>query len=151
MLTVKDVMTKKVVAAYPTMKVINAAKILWQKNFSGLPVINKKRQVIGVVTDYDLISPDHQIHIPSYIKVLKSLKYFSRKQDLHQRLVEKLSDLTVADVMTKDAYCVSANTPLSQVAKILTHKNFGFLPVVKDRGVLVGVVARSDLVKIMME
>ena len=122
MLKVKEVMTKKVVAVTSQTKVTKAANLLWKKNLSGMPVINRQRQVVGIVTEYDLIAKEQKIHIPSFIKVLKSLKYYGQSKAAGRQIFERLAKLTVGDVMTKDPFCVSPETSLQDVAKIFSYK-----------------------------
>jgi len=51
-----------------------------------------------------------------------------------------------ADVMTRDVVTVKLDTPLRELAKILSEKNINGVPVVDDQGKVIGVVCESDLV-----
>jgi CBS-domain-containing membrane protein len=54
--------------------------------------------------------------------------------------------LQARDIMTREVITVSTETPVSQLSKILEHRNIGGLPVVDADGRLVGIVTQSDLV-----
>jgi predicted transcriptional regulator len=55
-LLVQDVMTKGVITVSKFDPVINVADILTEKNISGLPVVDKERRVIGIITQVDILS-----------------------------------------------------------------------------------------------
>ena len=61
-----------------------------------------------------------------------------------------LSKIKVADVMTKEVYTVSEDTPLVEAAKIMVDNSVGGLPVMRD-GQVVGMVTETDLFKIFLE
>ena len=52
---VKEIMTKDVIAVPPTMPVREVAKLLDERNVSGVPVINDEGQVLGVVSELDIV------------------------------------------------------------------------------------------------
>ncbi len=59
--------------------------------------------------------------------------------------------LQARDIMTREVITVSTETPVSQLSKILEHRNIGGLPVVDADGRLVGIVTQSDLVERVRE
>lgn len=54
---------------------------------------------------------------------------------------------TVADIMTKEVVTVKRETTVRELAAIFEQHRFGTLPVVDDRGDLIGIVTASDLVE----
>jgi CBS domain-containing protein len=54
---------------------------------------------------------------------------------------------TVADVMTPDPIIVHADEPLQSAARLMEENEISGVPVVDEDGVLVGVLAESDLVR----
>ncbi len=54
---------------------------------------------------------------------------------------------TVSDLMTPDPVVTTADTPLARVMSVFDRRRFRHLPVVDDRGVLVGVLSQRDVVK----
>ncbi|HTY24861.1 MAG TPA: CBS domain-containing protein [Desulfomonilaceae bacterium] len=53
----------------------------------------------------------------------------------------------VADVMTRNVVTVTPETPLRNLAEVLSQKNINGVPVVDDEGDVIGVVCESDLVE----
>ncbi len=51
-----DIMTRKVCTVSPEASVQEVAKLLYQERISGVPVVNADGQIIGIVTEADIIS-----------------------------------------------------------------------------------------------
>ncbi|TSC95864.1 MAG: hypothetical protein Athens101410_310 [Parcubacteria group bacterium Athens1014_10] len=146
---VKDIMTKKVISVAPEVKIGEIAKLLFDNNLTGMPVINKKNEVIGIVTESDLISRDTKIHIPSYIQFLKKLDCaIEEKNDKMKKQCEKIINLTAKDIMTKNPICVESEALIEKLAEIFTQKRINPIPVVKNNK-LAGIVSRADLIKLL--
>ncbi len=109
----EDVMTIKVITVTEDQTKQQAARLLSQHHISGLPVVNNDHVVVGVVTEYDVISKEGQ---------------------------------TVGEIMTRGVISVTPDTDLEEVSHILVHQRIKRLPVI-DRGKLLGIVSRADLVR----
>jgi CBS domain-containing protein len=55
--------------------------------------------------------------------------------------------LTAFDVMTKDVVAVTTGTSIRELAEIMTRHRIGSVPVVDDKGALIGIVTESDLIE----
>ncbi len=55
-MSVKEIMTKEVITVPPTMPVKEVANLLSERNVSGVPVVNDEGQVLGVVSELDIVS-----------------------------------------------------------------------------------------------
>ena len=55
---IKEIMTKKVISVTPETPLVEAAKLLNDHGFNGVPVIDGKRQLVGILTQYDLIEKE---------------------------------------------------------------------------------------------
>jgi len=55
--------------------------------------------------------------------------------------------LTAFDIMTKDVIAVTAGTTIRELAEIMTRHRIGSVPVVDDKGALIGIVTESDLIE----
>ncbi len=116
-----DIMTRKVITISPAASAQEAAQLLDQKRISGLPVLDDSGNLIGIITEADIIS-----------KV-------NRDGLLNQ------DGLRVSDIMSRQVMTVTEETPVSEIATLLTDRKIKRVPVVRqDR--LVGIVSRGDIV-----
>ncbi len=146
---VKNIMTKKVVAIDQETKIIEIARLLSENKLTGLPVIDKNRRVIGIITESDLITRDTRIHIPSYVKFLDKLVYIKKGKDIKMReQCKKIININAKDLMTKNPICISPEASIKKLAEIFTKEGINPIPVVRNNK-LTGIVSRSDLVKLL--
>ena len=116
----RDIMTRKVCTIHPEASAQEAAQLLDQMRISGLPVVDADHKIIGIVTEADIIS-----------KVDKA-------------------GLCVADIMSHEVISVDEETPVNEIALLLTERKIKRVPVVEDDK-LVGIVSRADIVHAVAE
>lgn len=145
---VKDIMTKQVITANEKMPVFELAELLFDKNLTGMPVVDEEKHVVGIVTEYDLLSREEHIHIPSFMKLWGQLKVAGDKKHKIKREINKILSLKVGDIMTRPVVSVSEETKVAEAARIFADEHINPLPVVDENGVLVGIVSRADIVKL---
>ncbi|MEV0743168.1 CBS domain-containing protein [Streptomyces sp. NPDC050549] len=137
---VSDVMTRTVVALGRGAGFKDIVKTMQQWKVSALPVLDDERRVIGVVSEADLL-PKEAFH--------------DGDPDRYAEL-RRLSDLTKAgavtagELMTAPALTVHADATLARAARTMAVTRTKRLPVVDDKGVLKGIVSRSDLLKVFL-
>ncbi|MGW5171651.1 CBS domain-containing protein [Streptomyces nodosus] len=137
---VSDVMTRRVVALGRAATFKDIVKAMRDWKVSALPVVEEENRVIGVVSEADL---------------LRKEEFRGHEQDRRERL-ERLSQLvkagavTAEDLMTSPAVTVYANDSLGSAARTMAHTKVKRLPVVSDEGTLLGIVSRSDLLKVFL-
>jgi len=115
-----DIMTRNVCTIQPEASAQQAAQLLYQKRISGAPVVNAQGQLIGMITEADIISKVNR------------------------------EGLRVADIMTHELIVVTEETPVGEIAQLLTERKIKRVPVVRD-GKLVGIVSRADIVHAVAE
>jgi len=110
-----DIMTHHVHTIGPDASILEAARLLSQKRISGLPVVNGVGNMIGMLTEADIISKAHR------------------------------EGLKVSDIMSTEIIAVTEETPVSEIALLLTEHRIKRVPVVRN-GKLTGIVSRADIV-----
>ena len=138
--TVADVMTREVVTVEPATPVKDVAQVLLWNGISAVAVVDTCRNVLGVVTEADLLRrKEHEDD-----KLPPKPSRFTRRRLRDQW--RKAAGLTAADVMTAPAITVESSETLPCVARKLRDAAVRRAFVV-DQGRLVGVVARRDLLR----
>jgi len=140
---VQDVMTGDVISILKYESIMHVAKILSEKNISGLPVVDKKNKVIGIITQADILS------------ILGMRKGHTLKDLLKHMLGEPLPERRmgdiVGDIMTSPAATIKTNANIAEAAQIMDEKKIRRLPVVDEKNVLVGIISRADILKAVLK
>lgn len=144
-LKVKDVMTHLVVTLRPDDTIPDASRRLLSNRISGAPVVEEGK-LVGVVSEADLVrayapparrgSPFVAPH-PLMFLLLRG----SPKRDVH--------NTNVGDVMTRDVVSIGPEESVWEAASLINRHGVRRLPVVDADGYVIGVLARSDLVRSM--
>lgn len=145
--TVSDIMTREVVSVHPQTPLFEAAKVLNEHSLDGVPVVDGANRLVGILTEYDLISKGSALHLPTLQKVFESIAV-SGRDHLHEE-VRQLTALTVNDVMNTDPLALPQGTSIEETVRVFTeHHRVNPVPVVDPDRRVVGVVSRYDLVKL---
>uniref|UniRef100_A0A7C3ZBG8 CBS domain-containing protein n=1 Tax=Desulfobacca acetoxidans TaxID=60893 RepID=A0A7C3ZBG8_9BACT len=145
MLTARDIMTRKVVTIGPEASVEELAKLLEERRISGVPVLDPDRGLVGVVTQTDLVQRSRDLDLPPALNIL-DLHLFLETPSRFQKRLEKLLGGQVKDVMTANPITLAPDTPVKEIARIMSTKGVHTLPVV-EKGKLVGIVGKLDLIR----
>lgn len=143
---VSEIMTKEVITVTPETPIHEVASLIFDKNLTGMPVIDQFWHVVGIITEYDLMSRSEHIHLPTYLNLLKQLTKGSNTKEISSS-IQKIQSLAAKDLMTREVVTVAPETPIEDAAQIFADQHINPLPVVKD-GMLIGIVSRADIVKL---
>jgi CBS domain-containing protein len=147
MLKAKDIMTRDVIVVRPETGIEELAKILVEHKISGAPVVNEDGEIIGIVTENDLISRNKRIHIPTFIRLFDAFIMLERPSKMEEE-IKKMIATTVGDICTKNVITVSEDTPVEDIATIMAEKKVHLIPVVDGKRV-VGIIGKVDIIKAM--
>src|SRR3989344_9411883 len=117
-LYVKDIMTPHPVSVGPEDSAVYAARVLFEHHFNGLPVINEKNEVVGILTEYDLISRGGDLHMSTLINVLGNLDTYKKDNSLVKDEIKRLLILKVKDVMNTDPLMVQEEDLIQALAEV---------------------------------
>jgi CBS domain-containing protein len=137
-----DVMTSGVVTTDEDASVQTAAKLMAEHGISALPVVDRDRRVIGMVSEGDLL---HRTETGTERRRAWWLDLVAPTSELAADYVKSHGN-RVADVMTRDVISVTEETPVADIAILLESNRIKRVPVLRD-GRLVGIVSRANLVR----
>jgi len=129
---VSEMMSKNVVACSPEDEVDNIWRLMQTKSFAGLPVVKKDR-LVGIVTQKDLLESGAML--PTFESAKGRFRTSSK----------------VSSIMKTEVTAVEPSTKLSEVIKIMISKNIGRVPVKDEKGRLIGIVDREDVVRLLVK
>jgi CBS domain-containing protein len=142
---VADVMVTDVVTVKPEMGVKEFAELLRENDIGGAPVVNDKDELIGIVSEGDLMSLDADLHFPHYIQFLDSVIYLESTKKFEERLKKALA-ATVGEIMTTNVDTVRRDDLVRKAATLMADHGFDRVPVEED-GKVVGIVGRREVLK----
>lgn len=140
----REIMTREVVTVTADADIYEAGRLMIKHKVSGLPVIDNQRQIIGMITQADLLSLAGVPKGHVFNEVV--MRYVLHRPSPQLRTAKR-----VGDIMTKDVVTVSPETTVKTIASILNRKGIKRVPVVDNEGRILGIVSRADIVKIVCE
>jgi len=144
MLKAKDIMTKEVISVKPETTIEELARLLMKQQISGVPVVDDKGKIVGIVTENDLISKNSRLHIPTILRLFDA--YIPLGTSKMESDIRKMAASTVEDICTKEIITVDEEASVEYIATIMTEKRIHILPVVRE-GKLVGIIGKKDMIK----
>jgi acetoin utilization protein AcuB len=127
-------MSKPVITVRPEMPMPEALDLMHKEHIRRLPVVNKRGELVGIVTEGDLLKAS-----PSEAT---SLSIFE--------VTYLLGKLTIDRLMSKEVVTVTEDTPLEEAARIMADHHFSGLPVLRGKE-LVGMITETSLFRIFLE
>jgi Ni/Fe-hydrogenase subunit HybB-like protein/CBS domain-containing protein len=139
-LVAADIMTKNVTAVYPDTPIAEIREILLAKRVSGVPVIDRERKVVGVVSETDIVFS--LLHKEEQLTdTLKEIMMPSSSKR------EKRIGDVAAEVMSSPAITALGNTPLMELTQIVAERGIKRVIIVDIENRLQGIVTQIDIVK----
>jgi CBS domain-containing protein len=143
--TVGEIMTREIVSVPVGTSVRDVALLMSEKRISAVPVFAAGGQLVGMVSEGDLLGrndADRLARRDWWLTILKDGK--PALSELFDTLVAR----PVEEVMCAPVMTIEARAPLHEVAEMLRAYDIKRLPVMLA-GRMVGIVSRSDLVRAM--
>lgn len=138
---IAQIMTTDVVTVPPSKSLKEAAALLLERRISGMPVVTSNGDVLGVLSETDILFKER-------VQDTRRPGLLRRQPTTSDDDAIKLSARTVGAAMTMPAVTIGANRTVAEAATIMLERGVNRLPVVDVEGRLVGLVARSDIVRV---
>ncbi len=141
----RDLMSTGLLTFLPDMGLEAAARAMAERGVSGAPVVRDDGQLVGIITEGDLIK---RLAAPSAPKTGWFASLFRAPESEAARYA-RVHGRTVKDAMTMDVASVNEDATAEQIAHIMETRGVRRVPVLRH-GVLVGVVSRADLLRALI-
>jgi CBS domain-containing protein len=145
MIQAKDIMTQEVITVKEDTPVSEVAQILTEKHISGVPVLNPKKEIVGIVCESDIIDQTKRFHLPTVINLMGYIVFLESGKKFEKEL-KKMIGLVAADIMTRTVKAVSPETSLEEIATLMAENRVHSIPVLRGKD-LVGIIGKKDIVR----
>ena len=125
-------MTREVITVDKEATIFDAQELLAKNKIRHLPIIDKDRRLVGIITDRDIRS---------------ALPYNSLMEHSGEKENERVSKFKVKDIMTKDPISISPAYTIQDALLLIQKSKVGALPVVDDDLKLTGIISVRDLLR----
>ena len=148
MLTAGEIMSRDVVTVKKETTIRELAELFTSRRISSAPVVDDREELIGIVTETDLVEQDRNLHIPTVISLFDWVIYLESGKKFEKEL-KKMTGQNVGDIYSPEVEVIAPSTPVSEVADLMSSKKIHAIPVVEGKKV-VGILARIDMIRSMI-
>jgi CBS domain-containing protein len=141
----KDVMTTDVISIDPDSTVLQAARLMLQHRISGLPVIDKSGNLVGVLSEGDFLRRRETATQKRHSRWLEFLMGPGRMAVEYSHS----HGSKVCEVMTCDVHSIVETMPLDDVVELMERCRIKRVPVLRGNKVI-GIVARANIMHAMV-
>ncbi|EHI99486.1 CBS domain containing membrane protein [Clostridium sp. DL-VIII] len=142
---VKDFMITDVIFAKKEDSIKSVMKILVDKKIGGVPIVDDKGILVGIISDGDIIRNIN----PKEEKMYDFMSYifYIKKEELEEG-IELIKDANIMTIARRNnIYCVSPEDSMEKVLSMFSKHNFKKIPVINKERQVVGVVSRGDVIR----
>lgn len=150
---VSDIMTqKKIIAIDEDTNLQEAEKFFEEYGYKGFPVVDKNKKLVGILTEYDMVSHSSGAHIPTMMSLLENIKVNRQDRKDLDEFFKNVRNIKVKNVMNTDPLTITEDTPIEELAKNFSeHHKVNPILVTDKTGNLRGVVSRYDILRFFNE
>lgn len=147
--SVKDLISTNVISVTPDTPLVKAVDLILKNDFSGLPVVDSNNVLRGIVTDYDFILKGSSIHLPTFLQLIKEFQIYKKDSEAIKKDIKKILQMRVGDIMNPEPLTLGENATINEAINAFgQHHRVNPIPIITKDKKLVGVLSRSDLLKL---
>lgn len=147
MLTAREIMTREVVTVAEQTSLKELASKFVETRYSNMPVVNDDGDLVGMISETDLIEQQKPLHIPTVMALFDGVFYLDSEKSF-QAEVDRVTAATVGELCNRKPVTCSPDATVREIAALMSKHKVHLLPVVED-GKMVGVVSRLDMIRSM--
>jgi CBS domain-containing protein len=131
----------------PDASIGETAKILVDHQVPGVAVVENNK-IIGIVTEADLIAREADVDVPTPVPFLDAIFIADAGPEFEEEM-RKVTAVNARQLMTSPVISIRDTATLTEVATLMVDRRINPIPVLNDDLMVVGIVSRSDLVRII--
>ncbi|WP_232295336.1 CBS domain-containing protein [Parafrankia sp. EUN1f] len=128
-------MTRKLSIVTPDVPVKDVARLLALRGIGAVPVVSAQGELVGIVTEADFIAlearPDSRLHA---------------RRDRNPR---PAAPGTVGELMSSPVVTARVDTDIADIVGVMLAQHISRVPILDEAGMLVGIISRSDLLRLL--
>jgi CBS domain-containing protein len=144
---VAEIMRTDVPTISPSDSIATIARLMSVSGLPGLPVV-ENGEIIGIVTESDLIVREADVEIPTLIPFLDTIFRLDAGRDFDDEMRHLLA-VSARDIMTSPVINIKQSATIQQLATVILDENVNPVPVLDDEYQLVGIVSRAEIIKVI--
>jgi CBS domain-containing protein len=146
-MNVQDVMMKPVIVVRETTTLEEIARVMLDNQIGGVPVVDDSGKIVGIVTESDFAAKERGIPF-SLVRAPQLFGDWLGPTGV-ERVYKAARTLTAKSIMQTRVITVGEDDPLERVLQLMMHHDINRIPVVRA-GIPVGIIARRDLLRLML-
>ncbi len=145
MITAKEVMTEEVITVTKDTSIKDLSDLFIKHKVNGFPVVDEDGQLIGIVTEKNLIEQNKNLHIPTVIALFDAVIYLESGKKFEEE-VKRFNATQVKDIYTSNVVTVSSDANIHEIASLMAEKSVHSIPVVDGKKIQ-GIIGKLDIIK----
>ncbi|MCR8746070.1 CBS domain-containing protein [Romboutsia lituseburensis] len=146
--TAKDIMTMDVIVANKSDSIADVAQLLIKEKIGGMPVISEDREVVGIISETDIMKKEKYVEAPQVLNLLQGLIFLNDFKQMEEDM-KRIAAYKVEDLMSTEIITVHENDTFDDVANVMIKKSVNRVPVVDNNNKLKGIICRYDIIRSM--
>ncbi len=144
--TARNIMTSDIISARTDTPVSEIAGLMADNRLRVVPIFDEQDQLVGVVSEEDLVHQDARVHYPTFFHFLEGYIMLPGSTKKFESELKKAVGATAGEVMDTTFPTTGLDSDITEIASILVDKDYEYILVV-DEGSLVGLITRADIVR----
>lgn len=138
-------MKKKITSVSPDTDLQTVWSLIFKKNIHGLPVIDKKNKLLGIISEEDLLGKIY----PEYGEFFEDLNH--PRLNVFESRIKKLKHLKAKQVMNKIVFTTDKDSSIFKALAKMLMLQVRQLPVINDRKVVIGIISKGDIFDFLLQ
>lgn len=138
-------MTRDVITVTENTSIKELSDLFIKKKVNGFPVLDENGELIGIVTEKNLIEQNKNLHIPTVIALFDAVIYLESGKKFEDE-VKRFNATQVKDIYSAQVITISETTAINEIASLMATKGVHSIPVVEGKKIL-GIVGKLDVIK----